>query len=49
MQGVEVVERMLMGRSEVTAQDPNLANSKKHPWPFEIWKQERDEIVTAIR
>ena len=49
MQGVEVVERMLIGRSEVTAQDPNLANSKKHPWPFEIWKQERDENVAAIR
>jgi protoporphyrinogen oxidase len=37
MQGVEVVERLLNNRPEVTAQDPNLANSKKHPWPFEIW------------
>jgi protoporphyrinogen oxidase len=38
MQGVEVVERLLKGRAEITAQDPNLANSKKHPWPFEVWK-----------
>jgi hypothetical protein len=38
MQGVEVVEKLVAGRPEVTAQNPNLANSKKHPWPFEIWK-----------
>jgi len=38
MQGVEVVERLLNGREEVTARNPNLANSKKHPWPFEIWR-----------
>ena len=38
MQGVEVVERLVAGRPEVTAPNPNLANSKKHPWPFEIWK-----------
>lgn len=36
MQGVEVVERLLNNRAEVTAQNPNLANSKKHPWPFDI-------------
>ncbi len=35
MQGVEVVERLLNTCAEVTAQNPNLANSKKHPWPFE--------------
>lgn len=35
MQGVEVVDRVVNGRSEITATDPNLANSKKHPWPFE--------------
>jgi protoporphyrinogen oxidase len=35
MQGVEIVERLLNGGAEVTAQNPNLANSKKHPWPFE--------------
>jgi hypothetical protein len=35
MQGVEIVERLLNGRAEVTAQNPSLANSKKHPWPFE--------------
>lgn len=39
MQGVEVVERLLNGRAEITAGDPNLANSKKHPWPFEAWRQ----------
>jgi len=34
MQGVEVVERLINGGEEVTAPNPNLANSKKHPWPF---------------
>jgi protoporphyrinogen oxidase len=38
MQGVEIVERLLNGRVEITANDPNFANSKKHPWPFEVWK-----------
>jgi protoporphyrinogen oxidase len=38
MQGVEVVERLLSGLPEVTAPNPNLANSKKHPWPFEAWQ-----------
>jgi hypothetical protein len=38
MQGVEVVERLMNGRAEVTAHDSNFANSKKHPWPFETWK-----------
>lgn len=38
MQGVEVVERLLNGREEITAFDPNHANSKKHPWPFERWE-----------
>jgi protoporphyrinogen oxidase len=37
MQGVEVVERLLNGRPEITAQNHALANSRKHPWPFEIW------------
>jgi protoporphyrinogen oxidase len=34
MQGVEVVERLINGGEEVTAPNPNLANSRKHPWPF---------------
>lgn len=34
MQGVEIVERLLNGRPEITAFDANYANSKKHPWPF---------------
>ena len=38
MQGVELVERLVNGRAEVTADNPHLANSKKHPWPFEVWK-----------
>lgn len=38
MQGVEAVERMVNGRAEITASNPNLANSKKHPWPFECWE-----------
>lgn len=39
MQGVEVVERLLNGRVEITAFDPNHANSRKHPWPYERWTQ----------
>jgi protoporphyrinogen oxidase len=39
MQGVEVVERLLSDRTEITGSDPNHANSKKHPWPFERWQQ----------
>lgn len=35
MQGVEIVERLLDGQPEITAQDAALANSRKHPWPFE--------------
>jgi protoporphyrinogen oxidase len=38
MQGVEVVEHLLNGREEITAKNPSLANSKKHPWPFERWQ-----------
>ena len=37
MQGVEVVERLVNGRAEITAIDANHANAKKHPWPFERW------------
>jgi protoporphyrinogen oxidase len=37
MQGVEVIDRLVNGRVEVTASNPHLANSKKHPWPFELW------------
>jgi protoporphyrinogen oxidase len=37
MQGVEIIERIVNGRSEITSSDPNLTNSKKHPWPFELW------------
>ena len=38
MQGVEVVERLVNGRKEITAFDPNHANAQKHPWPFALWK-----------
>jgi protoporphyrinogen oxidase len=38
MQGVEVVERLLNGRTEITAFDPSYVNSRKHPWPFERWQ-----------
>jgi len=38
MQGVELVERLLNARPEITAHDANLANSRKHPWPFEQWE-----------
>jgi hypothetical protein len=39
MQGVELAERLLNGRPEITAADANLANSRKHPWPFAQWVQ----------
>ena len=38
MQGLEVVERLLHGKPEITVTDPNHANSKKHPFPFERWE-----------
>ncbi len=37
MQGVELVERLVNGQREITSTDANVANSKKHPWPFELW------------
>jgi protoporphyrinogen oxidase len=37
MQGVEIVERLVNGRPEITVCDPNHANARKHPWPFERW------------
>jgi protoporphyrinogen oxidase len=37
MQGVEVVERLVNGRPEITVADPAHANAKKHPFPFERW------------
>jgi protoporphyrinogen oxidase len=39
MQGVELVERLLTGRTEITAFDPNHANAKRHPWPYERWAE----------
>ena len=46
MQGVEVVERTLFGRAEITAMDAETANAKKHPWPFEVWQ--KPEFTWAI-
>jgi hypothetical protein len=37
MQGVEIVERLVNGRAEITAFDAEHANSCRHPWPFERW------------
>jgi len=45
MQGVEVVDRLVNGMLEITATDPNHANSKKHPWPFERWVTKHKEAV----
>jgi hypothetical protein len=39
MQGVEIIERMVSGRREITSLDAEVVNSKKHPWPFELWRQ----------
>ena len=41
MQGVEVIERLLNGRPETTAFNADLANSKKHPFPFEHWTHQQ--------
>jgi len=38
MQGVEIVERLVNSRPEITVADANHANSKKHPWPYERWE-----------
>ena len=45
MQGVEVVDRLVNGLPEITAVDPNHANSKKHPWPVERWAAKHGEAV----
>jgi protoporphyrinogen oxidase len=37
MQGVEVVERLLNGRKEITISDADQVNSRKQPRPFERW------------
>ena len=34
MQGVEVVERLVRGRQEITAMDANYVNRGKQPWPL---------------
>ncbi|MBW7881359.1 MAG: FAD-dependent oxidoreductase [Caldilineaceae bacterium] len=43
MQGVEVVERLVNGRQEITASNPGLANSVKHQWPFEAWEKDHNK------
>jgi hypothetical protein len=48
MQGVEVVERLTHGRPEITVADPNHANSRRHPWPFERWQQADVEDAPAL-
>jgi hypothetical protein len=47
MQGVEIVERLINGRKEITAFDPNHANAKKHPWPYERWQEQRINSPTC--
>jgi protoporphyrinogen oxidase len=37
MQGVELIERIVNGRREITSLDADVVNSKKHSWPFELW------------
>jgi len=37
MQGLEIVERLVNGRPEITFADPSHANCRKHPFPFERW------------
>jgi YD repeat-containing protein len=38
MQGVEIVERLVNGRQEITAFDARCANGRKHAWPFVQWE-----------
>ena len=45
MQGVEVVDRLVNGLPEITAADPDYANSQKHPWPFKRWSVTHGEAV----
>src|SRR5262249_33608353 len=47
MQGVEVIERIIQGRSDFTATDANFVNNKKHPWPFELWRHPRVAVSRA--
>jgi protoporphyrinogen oxidase len=37
MQGLEIIERLVGDKPEITFCDPHYANSKKHPFPFERW------------
>ncbi len=39
MQGVEIVERLVTGRPEITATDPDRVNAAKHPWPYDEWAE----------
>jgi protoporphyrinogen oxidase len=49
MQGVEIAERLVSGRPEITVADPNHANAKKHPFPFERWQAAGDAVSPASR
>lgn len=37
MQGVELVERLVNSRNEITAFNPSYANSGYHKWPYPEW------------
>lgn len=37
MQGVEVVERLMNGRQELTLHNPNLVNGRYNTWPYPEW------------
>lgn len=43
MQGVELIERILRNRSEVTCVNPVFATSKKHSWPYDAWVEAEGE------
>ncbi len=45
MQGVEIVERLINGRQELTAFAADWVNGSKHPWPFDRWS--RSSAVAA--
>jgi protoporphyrinogen oxidase len=38
MQGVEAVEHILHGRTELTLEEPDLVNSRHNPFPYREWE-----------
>lgn len=37
MQGIEIAERLINGREELTLLQPNLVNGRYNAWPYPEW------------